>query len=177
MSARPRTRTAGSIPATLRGSTRDGNLIITGRAKDLIKSGGEWINPAEIEAIVGRLPEVSAGRGHRPLRPEVGRAPDTRGRNARAAVDQRRDDARSPAGAGRALVDARRGDPRAEHAAGIHGKDRQNAPEGGIRLTGRWRFSSARRRDDPTPTIDQAEAARKPAPAPSPRPRRSSAPR
>lgn len=36
-----------------------GHLIITGRAKDLIKSGGEWINPAEIEAIVGRLPEVS----------------------------------------------------------------------------------------------------------------------
>src|SRR5690606_11731525 len=29
-----------------------GNLSITGRAKDLIKSGGEWINPAEIEAIV-----------------------------------------------------------------------------------------------------------------------------
>lgn len=37
----------------------DGNLIITGRAKDLIKSGGEWINPAEIEAIVGALPGVS----------------------------------------------------------------------------------------------------------------------
>lgn len=37
----------------------DGNLIITGRAKDLIKSGGEWINPAEIEAIVGALPDVS----------------------------------------------------------------------------------------------------------------------
>ncbi|HVY82120.1 MAG TPA: AMP-binding protein [Steroidobacteraceae bacterium] len=37
----------------------DGNLIITGRAKDLIKSGGEWINPAEIEALVGGLPEVS----------------------------------------------------------------------------------------------------------------------
>jgi fatty-acyl-CoA synthase len=36
----------------------DGNLIITGRAKDLIKSGGEWINPAEIEALVGGLPEV-----------------------------------------------------------------------------------------------------------------------
>lgn len=36
-----------------------GNLSITGRAKDLIKSGGEWINPAEIEAIVGALPEVS----------------------------------------------------------------------------------------------------------------------
>lgn len=36
-----------------------GNLIITGRAKDLIKSGGEWINPAEIEAMVGALPQVS----------------------------------------------------------------------------------------------------------------------
>ncbi|MFC2952409.1 long-chain-fatty-acid--CoA ligase [Marinicaulis aureus] len=36
-----------------------GNLIITGRAKDLIKSGGEWINPAEIEAIVGAHPQVS----------------------------------------------------------------------------------------------------------------------
>ena len=36
-----------------------GRLILTGRAKDLIKSGGEWINPAEIEALVGALPEVS----------------------------------------------------------------------------------------------------------------------
>jgi 3-(methylthio)propionyl---CoA ligase len=31
-----------------------GNLTICGRSKDLIKSGGEWINPAEIEEIVGR---------------------------------------------------------------------------------------------------------------------------
>jgi len=46
----------------------DGNLIITGRAKDLIKSGGEWINPAEIEAVVNALPDVSLaaviGRQH-----------------------------------------------------------------------------------------------------------------
>ncbi len=35
-----------------------GNLTINGRAKDLIKSGGEWINPAEIEAIVGAHPAV-----------------------------------------------------------------------------------------------------------------------
>src|SRR5690606_36201617 len=45
-----------------------GNLVITGRFKDLIKSGGEWINPAEIEDIVGELPEVSLaaviGREH-----------------------------------------------------------------------------------------------------------------
>ncbi|HWA89492.1 MAG TPA: AMP-binding protein [Rhizomicrobium sp.] len=36
----------------------DGNLTISGRSKDLIKSGGEWINPVEIENIVGRLPGV-----------------------------------------------------------------------------------------------------------------------
>jgi 3-(methylthio)propionyl---CoA ligase len=35
-----------------------GNLTICGRSKDLIKSGGEWINPAEIEEIVGRHPDV-----------------------------------------------------------------------------------------------------------------------
>jgi fatty-acyl-CoA synthase len=35
-----------------------GNMTICGRAKDLIKSGGEWINPAEIEEIVGRDPMV-----------------------------------------------------------------------------------------------------------------------
>lgn len=37
----------------------DGNLMIVGRAKDLIKSGGEWINPVEIEALVGSLPAVA----------------------------------------------------------------------------------------------------------------------
>ena len=46
----------------------DGNLAITGRAKDLIKSGGEWINPGEMEAIVGALPAVGlvavVGRPH-----------------------------------------------------------------------------------------------------------------
>lgn len=37
----------------------DGSLRITGRAKDLIKSGGEWINPAQIEAIVAGSPAVA----------------------------------------------------------------------------------------------------------------------
>jgi 3-(methylthio)propionyl---CoA ligase len=45
-----------------------GNLTITGRAKDLIKSGGEWINPREVEDIIGSLPEVGlaavVGRPH-----------------------------------------------------------------------------------------------------------------
>lgn len=38
----------------------EGNLIICGRSKELIKSGGEWINPAEMEAIVGAQPGVGA---------------------------------------------------------------------------------------------------------------------
>lgn len=36
-----------------------GAVTITGRSKDLIKSGGEWINPVEIEQIVGALDAVS----------------------------------------------------------------------------------------------------------------------
>ncbi|WP_262690052.1 AMP-binding protein [Kordiimonas aestuarii] len=36
-----------------------GNLSITGRAKDLIKSGGEWINPVEIEAMLGGMSEIA----------------------------------------------------------------------------------------------------------------------
>lgn len=35
-----------------------GLLQITGRTKDLIKSGGEWVNPVEIEGVVGSMPEV-----------------------------------------------------------------------------------------------------------------------
>lgn len=35
-----------------------GNLTICGRSKDLIKSGGEWINPTEIEVVIGAHPAV-----------------------------------------------------------------------------------------------------------------------
>lgn len=35
-----------------------GALTLAGRSKDLIKSGGEWINPVEIEEIVGALPAI-----------------------------------------------------------------------------------------------------------------------
>lgn len=37
----------------------DGNVSICGRSKDLIKSGGEWINPAELEDLVGGHPAVA----------------------------------------------------------------------------------------------------------------------
>ena len=66
----------------------DGALTIAGRSKDLIKSGGEWINPVEIETIVGAMPSVGLvaviGRtdprwGERPLmviEPRQGQAID-----------------------------------------------------------------------------------------------------
>ncbi len=61
-----------------------GNLYITGRAKDLIKSGGEWINPGEIEALVGQLPEVS-------LAAVIGRAHDKWGERPILLVELRGD--------------------------------------------------------------------------------------
>lgn len=61
-----------------------GNLIITGRAKDLIKSGGEWINPAQIEAIVSTLPQVS-------LAAVVGRSDPKWGERPVLIVEMRKD--------------------------------------------------------------------------------------
>jgi acyl-CoA synthetase (AMP-forming)/AMP-acid ligase II len=61
----------------------EGNVSITGRAKDLIKSGGEWINPAEIEAIIGALPEVA-------LVAVVGRADDKWGERPVLIVEPRK---------------------------------------------------------------------------------------
>ncbi|MBP7705126.1 MAG: AMP-binding protein [Caulobacter sp.] len=63
----------------------DGNLIITGRAKDLIKSGGEWINPAEIEAVIAALPEVS-------LAAVIGRADPKWGERPILVVETRGED-------------------------------------------------------------------------------------
>ena len=62
------TRDGWFLTGDLAEISEDGQLFITGRAKDLIKSGGEWINPTEIEALVSGLPEVAfaavVGREH-----------------------------------------------------------------------------------------------------------------
>jgi acyl-CoA synthetase (AMP-forming)/AMP-acid ligase II len=62
----------------------DGTLAITGRSKDLIKSGGEWINPGEIEAIVGALPAVG-------LVAVIGRPHPKWGERPVLVVEERRD--------------------------------------------------------------------------------------
>lgn len=61
---------------------RDGQLVITGRSKDLIKSGGEWINPAEIEAVVNALPGVA-------MAAVIGRADDKWGERPLLLVETR----------------------------------------------------------------------------------------
>jgi fatty-acyl-CoA synthase len=66
-----------------------GNLTICGRSKDLIKSGGEWINPAEIEAIVGRNPAVG-------LVAVIGRSDDKWGERPVLVVQPRGDEALDP---------------------------------------------------------------------------------
>lgn len=60
-----------------------GNLTICGRVKELIKSGGEWINPVEIEDIVSRHPGVS-------LAAVIGRADDKWGERPVLVVELRR---------------------------------------------------------------------------------------
>jgi 3-(methylthio)propionyl---CoA ligase len=58
--SQPATDAAGWLPTgDLARIDPSGNLMITGRSKDLIKSGGEWINPVEIESLIGQMPEVS----------------------------------------------------------------------------------------------------------------------
>ena len=166
-STAPPTPTAGFRPATWRASMPTATSIITGRAKDLIKSGGEWINPAEIEAVVGALPEVSLaaviGRPH----PKWGERPILLVETRDSAADQRRGLAGAAARQGRALVDSRRGHPRAAHAAGADGQDRQDALEDGIwrrreRSDGRrCRSRDWQARSKAAPASDQGAAARR----------------
>ena len=75
-----------------------GNLTICGRSKDLIKSGGEWINPAEIEDIVGRHPAVA-------LVAVIGRADPRWGERPVLIVEPRRGEALDP----KALIASLRG--------------------------------------------------------------------
>ena len=101
----------------------DGNLMIVGRAKDLIKSGGEWINPAEIEALVGALPEVA-------LAAVIGRADPKWGERPILLVEMRGNQPRPKRRCWRRctgashLVDPRCGFPSSTHASGVHWQDR-----------------------------------------------------
>ena len=67
--------TAGCAPATSPRSTSSGYVQITDRAKDVIKSGGEWISSVELENELMAHPDVRRGGGDRHARRALGRAP------------------------------------------------------------------------------------------------------
>ena len=128
------TRRAGSTRATSPISTTNGTMRITDRAKDVIKSGGEWISSIDLENLAVGHPDVAEaaviGVPHprwdeRPLLvvvPKDGREPDQGGS---PRLSRRQD---------RAMVDAgrrrlRRGDP-------AH-RDRQDPEAGTPRASSR----------------------------------------
>ena len=86
--------TAGCAPATSARSRPDGYLTLTDRAKDVIKSGGEWISSVELENAPDGPPGVlEASRGRRARR-ALGRAPAghrgaARGRDGRPSSELR----------------------------------------------------------------------------------------
>ena len=98
-SRRPRSSTtAGCAPATSAPSSRSGFIRITDRAKDVIKSGGEWISSVALENLLMAHPAVAEAAvigvpddkwGERPLACVV-RKPGQRGRQRRAARAPRR---------------------------------------------------------------------------------------
>ena len=52
----------------------DNNIRLTDRAKDVIKSGGEWISSIDIENVVAGMPWRIRSSSDRRSAPEVGRA-------------------------------------------------------------------------------------------------------
>ena len=85
-----------------------GYVRITDRAKDVIKSGGEWISSVELENELMAHPDVRRGGGDRQARRALGRAPaGLRGaaRGRRRSADELREHLR---GRGREVVAARR---------------------------------------------------------------------
>ena len=44
----------------------DGYFYFCGRGDDMLKVGGMWVSPAEVEAALGEHPAVAGGRGDRP---------------------------------------------------------------------------------------------------------------
>ena len=100
-----------------------GNMQITDRSKDVIKSGGEWISSIDLENLAVGHPEGDGGRRDRHPPSEMGRAP---------AADHHPEEGREPDARGnprlhgrqdRQVVDARRRGVRERDSAHRHGQD------------------------------------------------------
>jgi acyl-CoA synthetase (AMP-forming)/AMP-acid ligase II len=118
----------------------DGFMQITDRAKDVIKSGGEWIGSIDLENIAMAHPGVADGRLHRGAAPEVGRAAAARGHAQAGRDGHARGAARLLRGQDRQVVDAGRRGVRRCHPARCH---RQDAEEQAARAVPRHQLPSA----------------------------------
>ena len=88
--------TAGCAPATSARSTPDGFLRLTDRAKDVIKSGGEWISSVELENHLMAHPDVVEAGVIGVPDDKLGRAAAGHRRAARGRDGRRRRAARLP---------------------------------------------------------------------------------
>ncbi len=126
----------------------EGYLRLTDRAKDLIKSGGEWISTLDLEEAVCSHPAVAMGRGDRRAAPEVGRTAPAAGDPA-PRPDGGPRGAQGPCRrAGGEMVDARRG---ADRRRAADRPDRQGAEARTAGRPGEGSASDAGLRAAPAP--------------------------
>ena len=102
----------------------DGFMRITDRAKDVIKSGGEWISSIDLENIAVGFSGRESRRCLRRAAPEVGGAAAAGDRGARGRQRHPRGGAEAPGAADRQVVAAGRRDLR-RRPAHRHRQDRQ----------------------------------------------------
>ena len=121
------TPTAGSTPATSRGSDADGALFIVGRTKELIIRSGFNVYPAEVEAVLNAHPAVTPVGGRRPRR-----SPATRRSSPSSswppAARRRRDELAAVCGAASRTLQAARGNRHTAGAAGVRHRQDPEAP-------------------------------------------------
>ena len=84
-----------------------GFITLTDRAKDVIKSGGEWISSVELELCIMDHPVRSGGRRRRGARRALAGAAAGRRRDQEGRVGQRGGTAKAPVRQGRAVLAAR----------------------------------------------------------------------
>ena len=119
-----------------------GYMQITDRAKDIIKSGGEWISSIEIESMVSMHPKVSLAAAIGVLHPKWEERPILFLTLKPGEAGDARRDHRIPDRQDGEMVAARRGVFHRRDAAGRHRQDRQEdsartRPDG-PRSIGHW---------------------------------------
>ena len=121
-----------------------GFMQITDRAKDVIKSGGEWISTIDIENFAVGHPDVARSRSHRRRPSQMGRTAAPRRRAEGGPSPEEGGRPRISEAENRQMVDARRhaggeGDPphrdrqdqQAQAAGGLQGLQAANLMSGG----------------------------------------------